>query len=219
MRPPVWQMSVLSHRRRARRHWGGWAFVIAVLAASVMAAVVIALGIINSPNQFLAGAARASCSSSGCAVVSLSRTFPPTTVFYGASCSGVYGSWFLNVVEGGGSAELRPSYALRWSFGPGSKLAKPSGSITVPATASAQITMTLNEGKLSLTGTRKPSARITATGTLVVELSGTPTSPELKFTETGLAKAESSLGLVSPFNVGGSPLTVPVKTVKTMSGC
>ncbi len=184
-----------------------------------MAAAVVALGVFHSPNQFFAGAARPNCSYSGCAVVSLSRTFPPTTVFYGASCSGVYGSWFFNAVEGGGNSELRPSYALRWSFGPSSKLAKPSGSITVPATASAQITLTLNEGKLSLTGTRKPNARITATGTLVVELSGSPTAPELKFTEAGLTKAESSLGLVSPFNVGGSPLIVPVQTVKAMSGC
>jgi hypothetical protein len=184
-----------------------------------MAAVVVALGVFHSPNQFFAGAARSNCTYSGCAVVSLSRTFPPTTVFYGASCSGVYGSWFFNVVEGGGNSELRPSYALRWSFGPGSKLAKPSGSITVPPTASAQITLTLNEGKLSLTGTRKPNARVTATGTLVVELSGSATAPELKFTETGLTKAESSLGLVSPFNVGGSPLTVPIKIVKAMSGC
>ena len=211
--------SFLGQRRRARRHWGGWPLVIAALAASVMVAVVIAIGVINSPNQSLAGAARPNCSYSGCAVVSLSRTFPPTTVFYGASCSGVYGSWFFNVVEGGGNSELRPSYALRWSFGPGSKLAKPSGSITVPATATAQITLTLNEGKLSLTGTRKPNTRVAATGTLVVELSGTATAPELKFTETGLTKAESSLGLVSPFNVGGSPLIVPVQTVKAMSGC
>jgi len=219
MRPLVWQMSVLSHRRRARRHWGGWAFIIASLAASVMAAVFIALGVIHSPNQSLAAAAPPTCSSSACAVVSLSRTLPPTTVFYGTSCSGVYGSWLFNAVEGGGIAELRPSYALRWSFAPSSTLAKPSGSITIHATATAQITLTLNEGRLSMTGTRKPNTRITATGTLVVELSGTPTAPELKFTEVGLADAESALGLVSPFNVGGSPLIVPVQTVKTMSGC
>src|SRR6266853_1876223 len=155
--------SFLGQRRRARRHWGGWPLVIAALAASVMVAVVIAIGVINSPNQSLAGAARPNCSYSGCAVVSLSRTFPPT--------------------------------------------------------AGAQITLPLNEGKLSLTGTRKANARVTGTGTLVVELSGSPTAPELKFTETGLTKAESSLGLVSPFNVGGSPLIVPVQIVKAMSGC
>jgi len=219
MRPAVWQMNVLSHRRRARRHRGGWAFIIAVLAASVMTAVIIALGVIHSPNQSLAAAARPTCSSSACAVVSLSRTLPPTTVFYGTSCSGVYGTWLFNAVEGGGNGELRPSYALRWSFAPGSQLAKPSGNITIPATTSAQITLTLNEGRMSLTGTRKPNPRIAATGTLVVELSGTPTAPELKFTEAGLAKAESALGLVSPFDVGGSPLIVPVQTVKTMSSC
>jgi len=184
-----------------------------------MTAVIIALGVIHSPNQSLAAAARPTCSSSACAVVSLSRTLPPTTVFYGTSCSGVYGTWLFNAVEGGGNGELRPSYALRWSFAPGSQLAKPSGNITIPATTSAQITLTLNEGRMSLTGTRKPNPRIAATGTLVVELSGTPTDPELKFTEAGLAKAESALGLVSPFDVGGSPLIVPVQTVKTMSSC
>jgi hypothetical protein len=52
-----------------------------------------------------------------------------------------------------------------------------------------------------------------------VELSGPPTSPVLKFTETGLLQAEKALGLVSPFDVDGSPLTVPIKTVKTMVGC
>src|SRR5260370_14796702 len=138
MRAAVWQMSVLSHRRRARRHRGGWALVIAALAASVMAAVVVALGVFHSPNQFFAGAARSNCSYSCCAVVSLSRTFPPTTVFYGASCSGGYGSWFFNVVKGGGDSDLRPSSAFRCSFGPGPKLAKPTGTITFPATPSPQ---------------------------------------------------------------------------------
>jgi hypothetical protein len=184
-----------------------------------MAAVAIALAVIRGPDQFLVGAPRPTCSSSGCAVVSLSRTFPPTTVFYGASCSGVYGHWFFNAVEGGGNNELRASYALRWSFAPHSELAKPSGSITVPATPSAQVTLTLHEGTLNLRGTRKPNVRVAASGTLTVQLSGSTTAPSLTFTETGLFKAEGALGLVSPFDVDGSHLTVPVKTVQEFRGC
>jgi hypothetical protein len=56
-------------------------------------------------------------------------------------------------------------------------------------------------------------------GPLAVGSYGPPTSPVLKFTETGLSDAESALVLVSPFDVDGQPLTVPVKTVKTMAGC
>ncbi len=214
----------MSFRRRARRYRGG-PLVIAVLAlAAVIAAAVIAFAVLHGPAHSVAGTkatpkALPTCGSSGCALVSLSRTLPPITVFYGASCSGVNGSWFFNAVESGANDELRPSYALSWLFTPGSVVAKPSGRVVIPPTTNAQVTLTLFEGALSLSGTRKPNTRVTATGTLVVELSGTPTAPELKFTEAGLTKAESSLGLVSPFNVGGSPLIVPVQTVKAMSGC
>jgi hypothetical protein len=189
--------------------------VIALLAlVAMIAAAGIAFAVIRGPAHPVAGtkatpSALPTCGSSGCAVVSLSRTLPPITVLYGASCSGVYGSWFFNAVEAGAGDQLSPSYSVKWSFTPGSVVAKPS----------TQVTLTLVDGTLNLNGTRKPNTRVTATGTLVVELSGSATAPELKFTETGLTKAESSLGLVSPFNVGGSPLTVPIKIVKTMTGC
>jgi hypothetical protein len=200
--------------------------VIAAVAVTAIAVVVV-IGFIastRSPGHSSAGAtvtpaALPTCSSSGCAVVNLSRTLPPFTVFYGASCSGVYGTWFFNAVEGGGNDQLRPSYSLSWSFTPGSTVAKPSARIVIAPTDSAQVTLTLNQGALSLTGTRKPNVHVAAIGTLVVELSGPTTAPVLKFTETGLREAESALGLVSPFDVDGQPLTVPVKTVKTMAGC
>jgi hypothetical protein len=152
-------------------------------------------------------------------MVSLSRTLPPFTVFYGASCTGLHGSWFFNAVEGGGNAQLRPSYSLKWSFSPGSTVAKPSGQVVISPTDTAQVAITLNEGALSLDGTRKPNVHVSATGTLVVELSGSASAPTLTFTETGLLQAENALGLVSPFDVGGQPLTVPVKMVETMQGC
>jgi hypothetical protein len=149
----------------------------------------------------------------------VSRTVKPVTVFYGASCSGVYGNWFFNAVVGGPNDELHPSYSLSWSFTPGSAVAKPDGRIDVTATSSTQIALTLTNGRLSLTGTRKPKTHVAATGTLVVEVAGTATAPALKFTETGLLKAENALGLASPFTVNGQALIVPVKTVSTMVGC
>jgi hypothetical protein len=108
---------------------------------------------------------------------------------------------------------------LRWSFAQGSTTAMPSGNVVIQPTDSTQATLTLNQGTLSLTGTRKPDVRVAATGTLVVEISGTASAPALQFTETGLAGAESQIGLVSPFDVGGQPLVVPVTTVKKMDGC
>jgi hypothetical protein len=198
--------------------------IVALGLAAIAILGVIGLIAVRSPGHSSAGAvvtpgAKTTCSASGCAVVQLSRTLPPFTVFYGASCSGVHGTWFFNVVEGGGNDQLRPSYSLHWSFTSGSTIAKPSARIVIAPTDSAQVTLTLDQGTMSLTGTRKPNTQISAVGTLVVELSGPTSAPVLKFTETGLSEAESALGLVSPFNVDGQPLTVPVETVKTMVGC
>ena len=127
--------------------------------------------------------------------------------------------WFFNAVEGGGNDQLRPSYQLHWSFGPGSSVAAPSGNVVISPTATADVTITLNDGTLVIKGTRKPNTHVSASGTLQVALSGTSSAPMLTFTETGLTKAESDLGLVSPFSVGGQPLVVPITTVKSMTGC
>jgi hypothetical protein len=72
---------------------------------------------------------------------------------------------------------------------------------------------------MKLSGMREPNGSVTATGTLVVELTGSASSPTLTFTETGLSAAEQSLGLTSPFNVGGHPLVVPIKHVNSLTGC
>jgi hypothetical protein len=66
---------------------------------------------------------------------------------------------------------------------------------------------------------KKSGAAVKATGTLVVRLSGSRSSHSLTFTETGLSGAEHSLGLVSPFDVGGHPLVVHIKHVKSLPGC
>jgi hypothetical protein len=214
----------MSTRHRARRYRRGRTLAAGALAlVSVIAVAFVAIGVLRNPVHTTVATKTAyvppKCSASGCAVVSLSRTVKPVTVFYGASCSGVHGSWFFNAVEGGPNDELHPSYSLNWSFAPDSMMAKPDGRIDVTATSSTQIALTLTNGRLSLTGTRKPKTHVAATGTLVVEVTGTATAPALKFTETGLLKAENALGLTSPFMVNGQPLTVPIKTVQTLVGC
>jgi hypothetical protein len=199
--------------------------VLGTLALSIVAATMVtAIAVLHGSGQSLGNANAESaqlhkCSASGCAVVSLSRTLPPNAVFYGASCTGINGSWFFNAIEGGGNDELRPSYSLRWSFSPGLTLAKPSGQINVIATSTTKVALSLRDGSLSLTGAKKPHVQVAATGTLVVEISGAASDPVLKFTETGLLQSENALGLVSPFDVGGNALIVPVKTVKSMAGC
>ena len=159
------------------------------------------------------------CETSGCAEVKTTLSLPQTTVLYGASCTGVHGSWFFNAIEGGGSNQLRPNYHIQWAFTKGATSARPSGLITVPRTKAATVTLTLSAGKLKLHGVKKSGAPVTAKGTLVVKLSGSRSSHTLTFTETGLSAAEHSLGLVSPFDAGGHPLVVHIKHVKSLPGC
>lgn len=160
------------------------------------------------------------CASSGCAMVRMSRTAPAITVLYGASCSGIHGDWFFNATQGGGSDKLRPSYALLWSFKGGATSAKPSARvITVSHTKTTNATLTLSNGKMKLSGVRKPNTTVSATGSLIVRLSGSVASPSLTFIERGLLPAEHKLGLESPFNAGGHPLVVPIQHVKTLPAC
>jgi hypothetical protein len=163
---------------------------------------------------------KAECKSSGCAVVSTSRSLPPVTVFYGASCSGVHGAWFFNTVEGGGTDALRPSYNLSWSFAGSAKSARPSAlRIVVPPTKKATVTLSLKNGRMKLSGVHKTNGTVNATGSLIVRLAGSPSSPSLIFVERGLWHAEHRLGLVSPFNPHGRPLVVPIKHVNSLKGC
>jgi hypothetical protein len=163
---------------------------------------------------------KTNCGSSGCAMVRTSRSLPATTVLYGASCTGIHGDWFFNAVEGGSSDTLRPSYALLWSFKGGATTARPNArAINVPHTKRTKVTVTLSNGKIKLSGVRKPNAKVRATGSLIVRLSGSATSPTLTFIERGLRPAEHRLGFVSPFNAGGHPLVVPIHHVKTLAAC
>jgi hypothetical protein len=142
------------------------------------------------------------------------------TVLYGASCSGLHGDWFFNAVEGGSSDALRPSYALLWSFKGGATTARPNArAITVPDTKTTKVSLSLSNGNLKLSGVRKPNTTVSATGSLLVRLSGSVASPSLTFIERGLVPAEHKLGLVSPFNIHGHPLVVPIQHVNTLPAC
>jgi hypothetical protein len=195
--------------------------VVAALALVVIlvATVAVVAMVRGANNKSTSATNKSRCGQSGCALVSMTRSAPRTTVLYGASCSGVYGSWFFNAVEGGPNTDLRPSYSLHWTFTQDSTTAKPTGSVAIAPTDDAQVAMTLSDGILSVSGTRKPDKKVMATGNLTVALTGTSTAPTLTFTESGLTDAEKALGLDSPFNVDGHPLEVPVKSVKTLGGC
>jgi hypothetical protein len=153
-------------------------------------------------------------------MVRMSRSLPPLTVLYGASCAGVHGDWFFNAVEAGAGNALQPSYALAWSFKGGATSAKPNARvISVPHTKTTKVSLTLSNGKMKLSGVRQPNTTVNATGSLIVRLSGSVASPSLTFIERGLFPAEHKLGLVSPFNVHGHPLVVPIQHVKRLPAC
>jgi hypothetical protein len=159
------------------------------------------------------------CAKSGCAVVNTVMSRPQVTVFYGASCTGPTGSWYLNVTQGGPNDRPRPSYRLQWAFSPKQSSARPDGLINVSSPAGEQIVMTLANGMLQVTGRAPNGVAVRATGTLVVGLSRTASGLALTFTETGLAAAQQALGITSPFGTHGQPTSVPVKLVREFASC
>ena len=232
--PLTGRPKALDIEHRARQRTRGTARLVAAraLALAMAATIVSALTVTgcttsstHSPASptLASGTAKsktqANCESSGCAEVKMSRSLPPFTIFYGASCSGVHGSWFFNTVEGGATDALRPSYSLSWSFAGSATSARPNARITVPPTKKTTVTLTLKNGRMRLTGVHKPHAKVHATGSLTVRLAGSASSPSLIFVERGLLQAEHKLGLVSPFNAGGRPLVVHVQHVKSLHGC
>jgi hypothetical protein len=143
--------------------------------------------------------------------------------FYGASCSGAYGDWFLKIMQEGKSDELRVNYYLHWTSNSGS-IERPNGSAIVrPATGAktaSDVTISIKDGKMTLKGMAEPSKTpVSATGTLSVSVVNKPGFPNLQFTETGLSKAEQQLGLNSPFNYKGQPLNLLIRKVQILVGC
>lgn len=207
-----------SRGKRARRTWWIAAAVVAVVAATggiVGGLVATSSNSSTSPQH--------NCAPSGCGLVSQSLTLIQPTGFYGASCTGVYGSWFLKIMQEGEKGQLRADYDLKWEFSQSDPVARPSGTIVVrpkPAEGSApRLTLTLHEGELRLNGTDTSGKAVHGTGTLTVRASGTSKAPKLKFVETGLGSAEKAVGFNSPFDVDGKPLILLIRNVKVLVGC
>lgn len=205
---------------RSNRMWTIAVIVLVLAAAGAGAAIALTK---KGGTSATASKPRTTCVSTGCALVSSSQQLAQPTGFYGASCSGLTGSWFLKIMEEGTATQLKPGYDLRWTFEQGVASAKPSGTIVVPSSSGAGVStgvsMTLANGKLTLRGTTTGGSAVDAVGSLVVRLSRAAAGPQLVFTETGLSEAEQELGLNSPFDSAAQPLVIPVKTVKVMQGC
>lgn len=188
--------------------------VVVVVAVAVAVPLLVTRGHGSTPTA----PPEPTCGAGGCATVSSVQQLSQVTILTGASCEGPRGSWFFHAIEQGAPTQLRPNYSLRFNFSATATTAAPNGQISIPPTTDTTLTMTLNDGALRLTGTHagKP---VTASGTLSVALTGTAAAPSLTFTESGLTPAEASVGLASPFSVGGAPLVLPIKTVTSLTGC
>jgi hypothetical protein len=210
-----------AERKRARVRTRGWVVlgIVVVLIAGGATAAALTLSGTSKPKA----AAKPNCVSSGCALVSQSLKQMQPVGFYGASCTGNYGDWYLKVMQEGKSDQLRAAYYLKWTSDNGTSV-HPSGSVIVrPATGAAHashVTVTLDHGKMTLEGTEEPSkTHVMATGTLTVSVLPKKGFPTLQFAETGLTKAESALGLNSPFDYKGQPLDLLIRQVQLLVGC
>lgn len=153
------------------------------------------------------------------AVISTTRRTPAVNVFFGTSCTGVHGSWFLNVVQGGSPTQLHAAYYLRWAFTPTQVVAKPGGRITISGGTGPPPSLTVADGVVTLTGASPDGTPVTGTGRIDVTLTGTDDEPTLTITQKGLEDAARTLGLVLPFPFDGQPLTVPIELQEDVSGC
>src|SRR5260370_30161513 len=111
------------HRGAAARSRGAARLPVLVAAglAVVAAAVVVPLVLTRDHHHPADKTPPAGCGPLGCsATVNVVHRSPRVTVFFGRSCPGLHGSWFLNAVEGGGSSVVRVEYYLKWTLPPGS---------------------------------------------------------------------------------------------------
>ena len=205
--------------RRRRSSRGLRAFGIALLVGLVGLVAGAAIVYVVLTHRTSSPPVSTRCSNSQCAVVNTVHTSPVLTQYFGQSCQGLHGGWYLNVSQGGGAQVLRPSYRLNWSFAGGASLARPSGSVDFASTGGSHATGTLKDGVINITGTRSTGSSVSGQGNLTVELSGSTTAPTLIITETGLDSVEQKLGFQSPFVVNGGPVTIPIQVVPTAPGC
>jgi hypothetical protein len=197
--------------------------VVWILAATIItigAAITITVVLAGRHHRHTTGSPK-TCNQSECvAHVNTVRRSPRVTVFFGQSCAGADGTWYLNAVQGGASSVVHAAFYLRWSFAPNSPVAQPNGKVVISGGTGVKITMTVEHGAERLAATRTGYSRVTGSGTLAVQLTGTRIAPTLTFTEHGLTTVERGLNLVSPFGVvGNQPLTLPISVSTERSGC
>ena len=138
-------------------------------------------------------------------------------MFYGASCTGPVGDWFLNATQGGTKSD--ESFHLRWVFRSQPSVAMPSGTAKALGSAGQKISIAIVSGRVTISGTTAGGKPLRAAGRLSVQITGSASAPTLTITETGLAAVDDQLGLKSPFDLAGRPVTLPVKVVHRLAGC
>jgi len=205
-------------RRRSSRGLGTFGIPLLIGLVGLVAGAAIAYAVLtHRPSP--ATPVSTHCPNSQCAVVNTVHTSPVLTQYYGQSCQGLHGAWYLNISQGGGAQVLRPSYRLNWSFAVGTSIARPSGSVDFAPAGRLQATGTLKDGVLSITGTQSTGSPVSGQGTITLELTGSATAPTLTITEAGLGTVEQKLGFQSPLIQNGGPLTIPIQIVKSAPGC
>ena len=206
-----------AERATARSRGGVDRAAIVAVAVVILAAAV--LSGCGSSHASPTSTPTARCGKTVCpATINTVKNSPVLTEFSGHACAGARSSWFLNVVQGGGGAVLRPSYRLNWSFSNGTS-ASPSGTVSFGSTGGAQASATLVNGALTISGKSSAGKPVTGRGSLSVELTGTSSAPTLTLTESGLDSAEAALGFRSPFVVNATPVVVPITVAPTVAGC
>lgn len=204
-------------RRRSSRSLIAFGIPLLIGLVGLVAGAAIAYAVLT--HRPSSSSVSTACSNSQCAVVNTVHTSPVLVQYFGQSCQGLHGAWYLNVSQGGGALVIRPSYRLNWSFEGGSTLARPTGSVDFVSGGRLQATGTLNDGVLSVTGTGSTGPPVSGQGTLTVQLTGSAKAPTLTVTETGLTTLEQKLGFQSPFVINGGPVTIPIQFVTTAAGC
>ncbi|MGA8296253.1 MAG: hypothetical protein WB770_04345 [Acidimicrobiales bacterium] len=141
-------------------------------------------------------------------------------LYYGGSCTGYTGKWFLNAGVSGPNKALKPSYHLHWTFTRSTSAAAPTGVVYISPVDGVSVTEVIGKnGVLTLSGKKNGRRTVTAHGSLRVALVASSSGHSLRVTETGLSRAEASLGLVSPFDLKGAAANLRVRIIRKFPGC
>lgn len=204
-------------RRRARLPVA--AALVAIVAAAAL--VLTLVGHVPGTSGHRAPPAPGHDCPKGCAVVSVSTGRPYPALYYGVSCSGTAGPWFLNAV-GSGSVPgvIRPSYRLTFSFNGGESVVRPNGTVTVPPGGASHLAMTISAGTLHLVERTATHPHVAAEGAIVVRLVSAGGHEALSISVSGpVVAAEHRLGVVSPLAPAGNTTVLPIRLVPSSPSC